>query len=122
MKYTSLLPFMDEEELKKIAQEIISGELKGVKLKKLFPFLGESELHEIVDELIEKKDSEALRSAIPFISKDKVVDIYNAAENGELPDFDTTACLPFLSSEKIKELFRELTKNNQAEDSEDYDD
>jgi hypothetical protein len=51
-----------------------------------------------------------------------VVDIYNAAENGELPDFDTTVCLPFLSSEKIKELFRELTKNNQAEDSEDYDD
>lgn len=39
MKYTHLLPFMDREELKKIAEEIINEELKGVKLHTLFPFL-----------------------------------------------------------------------------------
>ena len=31
MKYTHLLPFMDREELKKIAYEIINGEIQGVK-------------------------------------------------------------------------------------------
>ncbi|MDX9691845.1 MAG: hypothetical protein RBT45_05255 [Acholeplasmataceae bacterium] len=115
MKYTQLLPFMDREELKKIAEEIISGELKGVRLQSLFPFLGRESLHEIVDKLIEKKDSETLQSAIPFISREKVLDIYHAAEKGELPNFDASRCIPFLGSETIKELFRDLVKNAPAE-------
>lgn len=111
MKYTQLLPFMDREELNKIAQEIISGELKGVKLDRLFPFLGRESLNEIVDQLIEKKDVEKLRHVIPFISRQKVLDIYHAAEKGEIPDFDASSCIPFLDSDKIKEIFRELVKN-----------
>ena len=111
MKYTQLLPFMDKEELRKIAQEIMSGELKGVRLETLFPFMGRSYLHEIVDQLIEKKESETLRRAIPFISREKVLDIYHAAEKGELPNFDASSCIPFLGSDKIKEIFRELVKN-----------
>ncbi|TNF07636.1 MAG: hypothetical protein EP317_04375 [Bacillota bacterium] len=115
MKYTQLLPFMDREELKKIAEEIISGELKGVRLQALFPFLGRENLHEIVDQLILKKDAETLQSAIPFISREKVLDIYQAAEKGEIPNFDASRCIPFLGSEKIKDLFRELVKNAPAE-------
>ena len=122
MKYTSLLPFMEEEELKEIANEIISGELKGVKLQTLFPFLGRDDLHEIVDKLIEKGETQALQSAIPFISKDKVLDIYNAAQDGKLPNFDASRCLPFLSSDKIKEIFRELAKNAPDEAEDDLDD
>jgi len=119
MKYTQLLPFMDREELKVIAQEIINGELKGVKLESLFPFLGREHLNDIVDQLIEKKQSETLHRAIPFISKDKVLAIYYAAEKGELPDFDPSKCIPFLGSEKIKEIFRDLVKNMPNEESED---
>lgn len=111
MKYTQLLPFMDREELKKIAQEIINGELKGVNLKTLFPFLGRESLHELVDQLIEKKETESLQSVIPFVSGEKVLDIYNAAEKGEIPNFDSSSCIPFLGSDKIKEIFRELVKN-----------
>lgn len=118
MKFTRLLPFMDREELKKIAQEIISGELKGVKLQALFPFLGREALEEIVDQLIEKKDSDTLQSAIPFISREKVLDIYYAAEKGEIPNFDSSRCIPFLGSDKIKEIFRELIKNNPVEPAE----
>jgi hypothetical protein len=116
MKYTQLLPFMDREELKKIAQEIISGELKGVKLEKLFPFIGRENLNELVDQLIEKKDGKTLQRAIPFISREKVLDIYLAAEKGEIPNFDSSICVPFLSSDMIKEIFRDLVKNAPAED------
>jgi hypothetical protein len=119
MKYTQLLPFMDREELKKIAQEIMSGELKGVKLESLFPFLGRDVLHEIVDQLIEKKETKTLGRAIPFVSRDKVLTIYRAAEKGDLPNFDPSECIPFLDSEKIKEIFRELIKN--APDEQDDD-
>ncbi|MDD3127269.1 MAG: hypothetical protein WC479_06750 [Candidatus Izemoplasmatales bacterium] len=121
MKYTNLLPFMDSDELKKIADEIISGELKGIKLQALFPFLGRENLHNIVDQLIEKKDVTTLQSAIPFISREKVIDIYNAAENGDLPDFDSSRCIPFLGSEKIKEIFRELVKKESSEFAEEDD-
>ncbi len=110
MKYTHLLPFMDREELKKIAYEIINGEIQGVKLETLFPFLGKESLNEIVDLLIEKKETKALERAIPFISKDKVEKIYYAAEQGELEDFDASKCIPFLGSERIKDIFRDLIK------------
>ncbi len=116
MKYTQLLPFMDREELNKVAQEIISGELKGVRLEKLFPFLGRENLNELVDQLIEKKDAKTLQKAIPFISKEKILNIYYAAEKGEIPNFDSSICIPFLSSDKIKEIFRELVKNAPVED------
>ena len=111
MKYTELLPFMEEDELKKIAQEIMSGTLKGVKVEALYPFIGPNHLHEIVDQLIEKKESRALEYATPFISKEKVLTIYRAAEKGDLPNFDASSCIPFLSPDMIKELFRELIKN-----------
>ncbi|MCR3906949.1 MAG: hypothetical protein NUK62_08010 [Tenericutes bacterium] len=120
MKYVQLLPFMDREELNKVAQEIMSGELKGVKLEMLFPFLGRENLHELVDQLIEKKETEILQSIIPFISKEKVLDIYYAAEKGEIPNFDSSSCIPFLGSDKIKEIFRELVKNA-SDESKDSD-
>ena len=119
MKYTQLLPFMGREELNKVAQEIMSGELKGVKLETLFPFLGRDNLNELVDQLIEKKETETLESVIPFISKDKVLTIYYAAEKGEIPGFDSETCIPFLGSDKIKEIFRELVKNAPNESKED---
>lgn len=111
MKYTQLLPFMDEEELKKIAREVINGELSGVKLETLYPFLDRESLHEIVNQLIAKKAANSLQSIIPFVSSEKVLDIYNAAEKGDIPNFDSSSCIPFLGSDKIKEIFRELVKN-----------
>ncbi|MBU1142590.1 MAG: hypothetical protein KKH92_02985 [Firmicutes bacterium] len=119
MKYTQLLPFMGREELNKVAQEIISGELKGVKLETLYPFLGRDNLNGIVDQLIEKKEAKKLQSVIPFISREKVLDIYHAAEKGEIPNFDPSSCVPFLGSDKIKELFRDLVKNATSESDED---
>ena len=122
MKYTHLLPFMEEEELKKVAFEIINGELKGVRLERLFPFLGTGTFNELVDLFIEKKEISYLKHAIPFMSREKVQAIYKAAENGEIPGFDASVCIPFLSAEKIKEIFRELIQKASNEPSEDDED
>jgi predicted CopG family antitoxin len=108
MKYTQLLPFLDKEELRKVASEIISGEIRNVRLETLFPFLGRDNMSDLVQELIEKKDSKTLQKALPFISKDKVQEIYQVAQKGELPDFDASRCIPFLGAEEIKKIFREL--------------
>ena len=122
MKYTHLLPFMEKEELKNVAHQIINGELQGVKLVTLFPFLGKSALNEIVDILIEKKDSHNLKRAIPFMSREKVQIIYEAAEKGEIKDFNPAVCLPFLESEQIKKIFNDLIKKASSESTEKVDD
>lgn len=125
MKYTHLLPFMDKEELVKTAMAIINGELKGVRLEVLFPFLGIEAMDQVVDLLIEKKDAVHLKSAIPFMTREKVQKLYEAAEKGEIKDFNPTVCLPFLGSDEIKKIFDGLIKkasmeaSNQEEDNED---
>ena len=122
MKYTHLLPFMDKEELKEIAEQVLNGELKGVKIESLFPFLGKRNLGEIVDLLIEKKEVKTLKRALPFVGKEKVEAIYESASKGELPGFDVESCIPFLDSDRIKEIFRELVKNAPEVDEEDEED
>lgn len=122
MKYTHLLPFMDKEELKKTAMAVIHGDLKGVKLGVLFAFLGREAMDEVVDLLIEKKDSGNLKRAIPFMSREKVQKLYEAAEKGEIKDFNPTVCLPFLGSDEIKKIFGDLLKKASMEVSDDEDD
>ncbi len=121
MNYTHLLPFMEKEELKKVAFQVLEGEIKGVKIERFFPFLDKASLNEIVDKLIETKQAKILNRAFPFISREKVEDIYQKAENGELPGINTQMCLPFLGSEKIKELFKSYIQKASDQDDEDDD-
>jgi hypothetical protein len=122
MKYTHVLPFMGKEELKEAAFDIINGKLEGVKLEKLYPFLGRETLDEVVDLLIERKERSKLIRAIPFMSKQKIQRLYEAAEKGEIPNFDTTILLPFLETDKIKEIFKNLVQKASDEVDEDDDD
>ncbi len=122
MNYKQLLPFMEKEELKEIALQVLNGELKGVKIEALFPFLGKDDLNEIVDKLIEKKEVKVLSRALPFVGQEKVEAIYQSAIDGNLPGFEVERCMPFLGSDRIKEIFKELVKNAAEEDDEDDSD
>ncbi len=122
MKYTHLLPFLDKEELKKVASEVISGEIKNVRLETLFPFLDHETLNDLVTELIAKKDVKTLQKTMPFISRTKVQEIFEAAQRGELPDFDTAHCIPFLDPEQVKKIFRDLISQHVESSSDDDED
>ncbi len=122
MKYTQLLPFLEKEELRKIASEVISGDIKNVRLETLFPFLGREAMDDIVKELIEKKDTKTLQKTLPFISRTKVQEIYEIAQKGELPDFDSARCIPFLDPEQVKKIFRDLISQEVQESSNDEED
>jgi len=110
MKYITMLPFMEQEDLKELAYQVINKEVKGVKLFVLFPFLDKETLDEIVNKLIESGNSRDLQRAIPFISKSKIDEIQEAIQNGKLPDFKEEFLLPFLGHAKIKEMFKEMIK------------
>lgn len=137
MKLTSLLPFMDKEEIKNLAKQIASGEVQGVKLTYLFPFLDRDDLDEIVNELIDQGKTKEIYSALPFLKKATIESIYERIQKGELEGFKEEALLPFLGSEKIsaifqdviqqamknaKEAVKEATKNVDVDDLFDEDD
>ena len=108
MKLAALLPFMETEELKKLAFDIVEGKQENVKLTILFPFLDSSDLDEIVNLLIEKGEGKKLYSALPFVKKETLNKIHQAFKDGKLENFKEEALLPFLDKTAIKDMFNDL--------------
>lgn len=119
MKYVTLLPFMDREELTELAHKILNNEVTGVNIATLYPFLDEDILGEIVDKMIELGQTKKLASVLPFISSKKVNDIYQAVKEGKLEGFKEEYLLPFLDKKSIKAMFYDLVKKANDEDSDD---
>lgn len=122
MRYVTMLPFLDKEDLRELAFKVINTEVKGVKLVLLFPFLDRDTLEEIVDKLIEEKKGKDLRRALPFISKDAIGKIYNAIEKDEIKGLRREMLLPFLGQKQVKEMFEELLKQAADEPFDEDDD
>ena len=121
-KLVRILPFMDNEEIKELAYQIINEEVKGVRLVLLFPFLSNSDLDEIVDVLIEKKDAKKLQHAIPFASRETVDKIYKAVQAGEIEGLKESFLFPFLGKDQLKSMFKifvEQAKNESDDESDD---
>lgn len=122
MKIIQLLPFMENEEVKELALEIINGEVTGVKLVVLFPFLRSEDLDEIVDILIEKKQTKSLQMAIPFVSSKKVEAIYEQVKAGNLEGMKETYFLPFLGKSTIKSMIKDIIKQAKESAKDDVED
>jgi len=110
MKLISLLPFMDKEEIKGLAQKIINKEVTGVSLVVLFPFLDTEDLDELVDDLIKNGSTKQIYHALPFLSKKSINTLYEKVKNGEIKGFREQALLPFLGKSAIKDMFDTLVK------------
>jgi hypothetical protein len=108
MKLSSLLPFMDQEDLTALLEKIKKGEIKGIKYVHLYPFLKSSEVDELVDALVENKEFKQIYSALPFMSKKQVEKLRDLVEAGKLEGFKEEALLPFLGSSAIKALVDDI--------------
>ena len=120
MKYIHMLPFLDQEDLDELVEKILSGEVKGVKMAMLYPFLNRESLEKLIDALIKENKVKELKHSLPFISKSKVNEIYEAIQAGTLTGFNEHSILPFLGKDKIKEMFNKFVK--EAAENEDIDD
>ena len=119
MKYTHILPFLEDEDIDELVEKILSGEVKGIKLMMLYPFLSTESLNKLVDHLIKENDSKQVLHALPFISKEKVNEVYEAIQAGTITGLKEHSLIPFLGKSKIKEIFDKLVK--EAKDVEDED-
>ena len=120
MKYIHMLPFLDEEDLDELVEKILNGEAKGIRIVTLYPFLSRTSLDKLVDKLIKEGKSKELNGALPFMSKEKINEIYDAVKEGKLEGIDEMFLMPFLGKNKIKEMFNDLVKKA-SESGEDFD-
>jgi len=121
-KLIHILPFMDNDDLKELANKIISGEVKGVKMHMLYPFLSKSDLNEIIKTMIEKDDIANLKYVLPFASKEMVQQIYDGVKEGKIKGLKEHYLYPFLEKDKIKEMFNDLVSKAAEESDEDVED
>lgn len=118
MKLMHILPFMDSEEIKELADQIIAGEVTNVSLTKLYPFLKSEVIEEIIEQFTEQQSYKQIYTALPFISKKAVNRLYERVQNGELKGFKEQALIPFLGKSALKDIFKTLVKEAKNDDSE----
>ena len=113
-KLVRILPFMDQEEIKELAFQVINNEVEGVKLVVLFPFINRETLEEIVDLLIDKNDGKNLTRILPFVSSDAVDKVYEAVKAGTVTGVKETYLFPFLGKSQLKSMFHAFVKEVDA--------
>ena len=121
-KFVGLLPFMENEENKELAKNILNEEVKGFKLVMLYPFLKTEDLDELVMECLEKGKKKEVYSALPFVSNTMLNQLYDKIQNGEVKDFKLQAFYPFLDKDQIKKAYKDIINKAMNEGFEDDDD
>lgn len=118
MKYIQMLPFLDKEDLDELVEKIISGEVTTIKTVMLYPFLDKESIDKLVDHDIKDNNASDLASALPFISKEKINEIYEKINDGTITGVKEEILMPFLGKNKIKEMFYKYMNESKDLDEE----
>lgn len=113
-KIIKMLPFLGEEELNELAEEILkseNGEVEGLKLHHVAPFLSKSK----TDELFLKTVSEGKMNhkLLPFVS-DECLDTLTDKIIREEVSLNVDLLYPFLPKESIRKLFKHYQDKRQT--------
>lgn len=108
----NMLPFLDESQIKEIANAIINNSEKykeKLSLTDLAPFLDETDCDEIFTKSIDE-NGEYLTGLLPFVSEKCLDDLVDKYISGEMK-LNVSQMYPFMKSITIKKLFDfELSK------------
>ena len=106
MRIDRMLPFLEEEELKLLAEKILSAEngcFNGVTIEMLLPFLDEEDVDDLFDKA--ETDGRMLNVFLPFVSEKKLNEsVDRFVEAGRKKEI--LSLLPFLDEEGIRALVR----------------
>lgn len=110
MRIDRMLPFLEEEELKLLAEKILSAEnhcFNGVTIEMLLPFLDEEDIDDLFDKA--GTDGRTLNVFLPFVSEKKLNEsVDRFVEAGRKKEI--LSLLPFLDEEGIRALVRAAKK------------
>lgn len=106
-----ILPFLDDEDVHEIVEDILSDPTKydGLNLSCVMPFLDENDCDALFLKIAldaDKKYEHSLVSLAPFVSEECLSKLVDKFVSGELQDVDMDGLYPFLSSKDVKRLFK----------------
>lgn len=110
-KLMQILPFLDDEDVHEIVEDILSDPTKydGLNLSCVMPFLDEKDCDALFLKIAldaDKKYEHPLVSLAPFVSEECLSKLVDKFVSGELQDVDMDRLYPFLSSKDVKRLFK----------------
>lgn len=113
-KLAKILPFMDDEDIHELIQELLKNKdaFKDIDVRAIFPYLTEDDCDAIFMSILDGGNYDIkLKDIAPFVSSEcltKVVDLYL---EGKFTSKEIEKIYPFLSSEDIKRIFKHMMKN-----------
>jgi len=121
-KISTLLPFLDDGEIKELVEKALAGEIKNFKFTMVYPFADQETINMVVDHFIKEGQAKKIMSAVPFLENSKINEIYQLIQDKKIEGLREEMLLPFLGKGKIKELFKSmLDKDAFSEDTDELD-
>lgn len=108
-KITSMIPFMDSEDLYDLALEIIDGEI-DCPLETLFPFMDEDDLAKLTKKMIESKVKIDYTAIAPFMDESDVYALAMDALKREV-EFSLAELLPFMDEDDVDKICEQIINN-----------
>ena len=112
-KITSMLPFMDDEDIHEIVMGIIEDkeEYKDLDLVSIMPFLSSIDCDLLFKVAIEEKwDVSNIAGIAPFVSSEAMSLFVDEYISGKYNDVDIESLYPFIDSKDVKRLFKYILK------------
>jgi hypothetical protein len=111
MELIKMIPFLEEEELKELAQKISEspdGVFEGVCAADILPFLDDEDVGAMMIAASEK--GERIAEFLPFVDEDSFTPLINAFAEGK-PIKELEEALPFMEEEQVDALADVVIKN-----------
>lgn len=106
-----MIPFLDDEDLKELAEKIVSspaGEVQGVKLDDLLPFMDDDDIDEMF--VAAFKNGENVECFLPFASDDGIEEAVDLALAGD-GKANLSSLLPYADDETIEKIADKVLLN-----------
>lgn len=106
---TSILPFMEEEDVFDIAKKIIEKKEQKISLVEVLPFLNERHCDELFLQAIEQEEFiNQATSFAPFVSEDCLSKVVDGYLEGKYQNLNLSTLYPFMKNEDVKRIFHYL--------------
>ena len=116
MRFRKMLPFMDKDELRQQAEEIINGDEKAgtVSLISMLPFMDEDDIDDLIVDIYHKIGK--FRVILPFASEDGVARLAWDMIERENPA-KLVEVLPFMDDDDVDKLFVAMAERGMTVDA-----
>lgn len=106
-KIISTLPFLEDEELEEIVDNIMANkaDYQDLNLVVIFPFLSKEKMDELFLKLITENETTYISSAAPFVTKDALTRFVDSYLEGNHQEVNVDMLYPFMRKNDVKRIF-----------------